>query len=90
MGDHRHRHLSPGPGGSRRTEPARRPRPPRTRRPHRPRPGLSNRAVAEELHIGETTVKFHVRNILKKLDVSSRGQAAALARDAGLTPPRQP
>ncbi|MEU1795537.1 helix-turn-helix transcriptional regulator [Streptomyces californicus] len=52
--------------------------------------GLSNRAVAEELHIGETTVKFHVRNILKKLDVSSRGQAAALARDAGLTPPRQP
>ncbi len=35
-------------------------------------------------------MKFHVRNILKKLDVSSRGQAAALARDAGLTPPRQP
>jgi DNA-binding CsgD family transcriptional regulator len=52
--------------------------------------GLSNHAIAEELHIGETTVKFHVRNILKKLTVSSRGQAAALARDAGLTPPRQP
>jgi DNA-binding CsgD family transcriptional regulator len=45
--------------------------------------GLSNRAIAEELHIGETTVKFHVANILSKLSVSSRGQAAALARDAG-------
>ncbi|WP_432106570.1 LuxR C-terminal-related transcriptional regulator [Streptomyces sp. AA1529] len=52
--------------------------------------GLSNRAIAQELHIGETTVKFHVRNILKKLTVSSRGQAAALARDAGLTPSPQP
>ncbi|WP_405763485.1 LuxR C-terminal-related transcriptional regulator [Streptomyces sp. NBC_01420] len=54
--------------------------------------GLSNRTIAEELHIGETTVKFHVRNILKKLTVSSRGQAAALARDAGLglTPSRHP
>ncbi|NED12605.1 response regulator transcription factor [Streptomyces sp. SID9124] len=51
--------------------------------------GLSNRAIAEDLHIGETTVKFHVRNILKKLTVSSRGQAAALARDAGLTPSRR-
>ncbi|MYS34320.1 MULTISPECIES: response regulator transcription factor [unclassified Streptomyces] len=51
--------------------------------------GLSNRAIAEQLYIGETTVKFHVRNILKKLTVSSRGQAAALARDAGLTPSRR-
>ena len=46
--------------------------------------GHRNRRIADDLHISEHTVKFHVVNILDKLDVSSRGEAAALARSAGL------
>lgn len=45
--------------------------------------GHRNRAIAEDLHISESTVKFHVANILDKLDVDTRGEAAALARSAG-------
>ncbi|WP_051116372.1 LuxR C-terminal-related transcriptional regulator [Amycolatopsis nigrescens] len=45
--------------------------------------GHRNRQIAEELHISEHTVKFHVANILGKLDVGSRGEAAAIARGAG-------
>jgi DNA-binding CsgD family transcriptional regulator len=48
--------------------------------------GLRNRQIAEHLQLSEHTVKFHVRNILDKLDVSSRGEAAALARDLPLEP----
>lgn len=48
--------------------------------------GLRNRQIAEQLQLSEHTVKFHVRNILDKLDVSSRGEAAALARDLPLEP----
>ncbi|MEU4067394.1 LuxR C-terminal-related transcriptional regulator [Streptomyces wedmorensis] len=40
--------------------------------------GHRNRRIAEELHISESTVKFHVANILDKLGVRSRGEAAAL------------
>lgn len=45
--------------------------------------GHRNRVIAERLHISEHTVKFHVAKILKKLDVTTRGEAAALARAAG-------
>ncbi|MEX5633313.1 helix-turn-helix transcriptional regulator [Parafrankia sp. FMc2] len=45
--------------------------------------GLRNRAIANRLHISEHTVKFHVANILKKVGVDSRGEAAAVARAAG-------
>ncbi|MYT28908.1 MULTISPECIES: helix-turn-helix transcriptional regulator [unclassified Streptomyces] len=45
--------------------------------------GHRNRTIAEALHISEHTVKFHVGKILKKLEVRSRGEAAALARAAG-------
>ncbi|MEV7096973.1 LuxR C-terminal-related transcriptional regulator [Amycolatopsis sp. NPDC051045] len=48
--------------------------------------GLRNRQIAGQLQLSEHTVKFHVRNILDKLDVSSRGEAAALARDLPLEP----
>ncbi|MFI8325210.1 LuxR C-terminal-related transcriptional regulator [Streptomyces sp. NPDC085529] len=40
--------------------------------------GHRNRHIAEQLHISESTVKFHVANILGKLGVASRGEAAAL------------
>lgn len=40
--------------------------------------GQRNRSIADELHISESTVKFHVANILTKLAVTSRTQAAAL------------
>ncbi len=46
--------------------------------------GRRNRDIAEALHISESTVKFHVANILGKLGVSTRGEAAALAHRAGL------
>jgi DNA-binding NarL/FixJ family response regulator len=38
--------------------------------------GLSNAAIAQQLVIAESTVKVHVRHILKKLNVSTRLQAA--------------
>jgi two-component system, NarL family, response regulator LiaR len=46
--------------------------------------GLANKEIAFELHIGETTVKTHVGNILVKLDVRSRTQAALYAAKVGL------
>ncbi|MEU6236367.1 response regulator transcription factor [Kitasatospora sp. NPDC047058] len=46
--------------------------------------GRRNREIARALHISESTVKFHVANILAKLGVGSRGEAAALAHRAGL------
>ncbi|MET9434133.1 LuxR C-terminal-related transcriptional regulator [Streptomyces sp. NPDC006551] len=44
--------------------------------------GHRNRQIAQELHISESTVKFHVANILTKLGVASRGEAAALFHKA--------
>jgi NarL family two-component system response regulator LiaR len=41
--------------------------------------GLSNREIGERLTISPLTAKFHVSNILSKLEVSSRTEAVALA-----------
>ena len=49
--------------------------------------GQANKQVARELHIGEQTVKTHVSNILGKLQLQSRTQAALYAVDRGLVSP---
>lgn len=48
--------------------------------------GKANKEIALELIIGETTVKTHVSNIMMKLGVSSRTQAALYAVKIGLVP----
>ncbi len=46
--------------------------------------GLSNQMIAERLGIGEKTVKTHVSNVLGKLNVSDRTQAAVFAWKSGM------
>ena len=46
--------------------------------------GDSNKLIARALDIAETTVKIHVQHILRKLNCSSRVQAAVLAINQGL------
>ncbi|MGI5269406.1 helix-turn-helix transcriptional regulator [Nonomuraea sp. CA-218870] len=48
--------------------------------------GLTNKEIAARLFIAQKTVSVHVSNILGKLDVSTRTQAAATARRDGLIP----
>jgi two-component system, NarL family, response regulator LiaR len=48
--------------------------------------GLINKEIAQELGIGDKTVKTHVSNILSKLGVLSRTQAAVYAVQMGLVP----
>lgn len=48
--------------------------------------GHTNRRIAEELFISPKTASVHVSNILAKLGVSSRGEAAALAHRLRLYP----
>ncbi|MBB5158844.1 MadR family response regulator transcription factor [Saccharopolyspora phatthalungensis] len=46
--------------------------------------GSSNRHIGGQLYISETTVKFHVRNIMRKLGVSTRAEAVYEASKGGL------
>jgi DNA-binding NarL/FixJ family response regulator len=46
--------------------------------------GLSNREIAERLVLSENTIKKHVRNILAKLHVNNRVQAAVYAKGEGI------
>lgn len=46
--------------------------------------GLSNRAISQELWVAEPTVKFHLRNLYRKLGVPNRLAAAAYAHSHGL------
>ncbi|WP_081838383.1 response regulator transcription factor [Thermogemmatispora carboxidivorans] len=43
--------------------------------------GASNREIAQQLYLAEGTVKNHVSNILSKLQVTNRTQAASKARE---------
>jgi two-component system nitrate/nitrite response regulator NarL len=47
--------------------------------------GKTNREIAEALIVAENTVKVHLRNILAKLNLRNRQQAAAYAAQEGLT-----
>ncbi|MDO8769087.1 MAG: response regulator [Burkholderiaceae bacterium] len=46
--------------------------------------GASNKEIAREHGIAETTVKIHVQHVLRKLDVSSRVHAAVIATENGV------
>ena len=46
--------------------------------------GLRNREIAEELGLAEPTVKIHVNNLLRKLQVKDRTEAAVVALRRGL------
>jgi DNA-binding NarL/FixJ family response regulator len=46
--------------------------------------GLSNQAVAKHLWVTDHTVKFHLTNIFRKLQVSNRTEAARWAQQRGL------
>ncbi|HET6663006.1 MAG TPA: response regulator transcription factor [Acidimicrobiales bacterium] len=50
--------------------------------------GLSNRQLAAELYVSEKTVKTHVSNVLAKLRLGDRTQAALFAVRVGLADPR--
>ena len=46
--------------------------------------GLSNKAMAQALSLSENTIKYHLKNILQKLNLHNRTEAAAYAIHAGL------
>ena len=52
--------------------------------------GRSNAQIGAELYISQSTASVHVSSILRKLGVSSRVQAAAIAERAGLLHQEQP
>lgn len=52
--------------------------------------GATNREIGSQLFISENTVSFHMKNILAKLHLKNRAQAAAFAIRAGLADDAQP
>jgi DNA-binding NarL/FixJ family response regulator len=52
--------------------------------------GATNSEIAEKLSISINTVKSHLKNILEKLQLENRTQAATYALQHGLVSPREP
>jgi two-component system, NarL family, nitrate/nitrite response regulator NarL len=48
--------------------------------------GASNKEIARDLDVAESTVKIHVQHILRKLNLSSRVQVAVWAIESGIVP----
>ena len=46
--------------------------------------GRTNREIGAELYVSEKTASVHVSNILRKLQVTSRVEAAAVAQRLGI------
>jgi two-component system nitrate/nitrite response regulator NarL len=46
--------------------------------------GLSNKEIAQELDLAESTIKIHIQGILRKLNLTSRLQAAVFVVKHGL------
>ncbi len=46
--------------------------------------GLSNREIAQSLHLSEATIKWHLHNLFAKLGVRSRTQAVLKGKQVGL------
>ncbi|MDP9306927.1 MAG: LuxR C-terminal-related transcriptional regulator, partial [Actinomycetota bacterium] len=44
----------------------------------------SNKQIAADLWLSEQTIKYHLTNVYRKLDVGSRTEAARFAYDHGL------
>jgi DNA-binding NarL/FixJ family response regulator len=49
--------------------------------------GKTNAEIAQELYIGEATVRTHVSNLLSKLDLRDRVQVVAFAYESGIVQP---
>ncbi len=45
--------------------------------------GMSNRRVARELDISESTVKMHLHSVFTKLQIANRVELSLLARERG-------
>jgi two-component system nitrate/nitrite response regulator NarL len=52
--------------------------------------GKSNKEIAATLDVAENTVKNHLKNILEKLHLENRVQAAMFALKSGIVPPPKP
>ena len=50
--------------------------------------GASNKEIASSLNISDNTVKYHLRNIMEKLQVRNRAQMAVYAVRKGIVPDR--
>ena len=48
---------------------------------------LSNKEIGRAMQAGETTIKWHVKNLFSKLDVGSRKEVVRRARILGMLPP---